>query len=97
MGNNLKERPGRRWFWGRTIVVGRKPDDSIGLYSQEDRAHIGKRMAMDEARLASLQRGARAGNPVAAEVLMRELRLRVYMPMEIAAFERSLHACAATS
>lgn len=82
MGKHLKTWTNRHWRWGNTVVVGKAPDDSLGLYSHDGERNLAmratRRLAAHAARRASLEPGTRAGNPVAASLLAGELGLRIY-------------------
>lgn len=82
MGRNLTRRPNRNWRWGSTLVVGKKPDESLGLFSHNSERDLmrraTRRMAADGARRDSLEVGARAENPVARSLLADELHLRIF-------------------
>lgn len=76
MGTNFSRRLNRNWRWGSTVVVGKKSDESLGLYSHDSKRDLW--LAVDAARRASLESGARAGNPVVASLLVEEFRLRIF-------------------
>lgn len=83
MGSDLNGRRDSRWRPGSANVIGVTPDNSLGLYQHGEESEfikIGRNLERIGHRQANLERGARAGNPVAAEVLKEELGLSLLPP-----------------